>query len=213
MNVFFWYHQRRMLNAMVQNQWVEAESHTRSLLDKQGPSMGLEYNLAVVLLGQERFEEASRTLFLAIERYGESLRLCRLLADIQYVRGNRNEAIQWYQKTLDDNPQGKELHLVTARLDLLLDETRFHRIQETLQGIGEAREQLEKNPQRAFVLYQAIAEADPTHVEALNNLGTLYLNSFNNPLAAVEAFSQVLALVDNPGAARNLAKAKKEAKV
>ncbi|AEV29813.1 hypothetical protein SpiGrapes_2026 [Sphaerochaeta pleomorpha str. Grapes] len=210
MNVLGWYHQRRMLNAMVQNQWTEAETHIRKLLVLQGKSMGLEYNLAVVLLGLEQNEEAFQMLLSCVERYGESLRLCRLLGDIQYGRGNREDSIHWYSLALSDNPTEKEKRLLSLRLELLFDSKRFFMIQEKLASLPEARTCLETDPQKAFSLYKEIAEADPTHVESLNNLGTLFLNEYKDPLAAEEKFSQVLELVDNSGAARNLAKAKKE---
>jgi tetratricopeptide (TPR) repeat protein len=199
-----------MLNAMVQNQWPEAETHIRKLLDLQGKTMGLEYNLAVVLLGLEHLEEAFVLLVSCVERYGESLRLCRLLGDIQYVRGNGKDASHWYTAALNDKPSDKEERLLTMRLDLLSDDARYSLIQKRLTTLDEARSCLETDPKKALALYQAIAEADPTHVESLNNLGTLYLNEFKDPLVAEAKFSQVLALVDNPGAARNLAKAKKE---
>lgn len=46
-----WYYQRRMLNAMVQNKWEEAENFTLKLINHEGPSMGLHYNLALIALG------------------------------------------------------------------------------------------------------------------------------------------------------------------
>jgi tetratricopeptide (TPR) repeat protein len=202
-----------MLNAMVQNQWVEAETHIRKLLALQGASMGLQYNLAVVLLGKEQLEEAFKILVSCTETYGESLRLCRLLGDVQYVRGERVDAIHWYSLAMQDNPQEKEHRLILMRLGLLSDEPRFSLIQEKLATLVEARSFLEKDPLKAFSLYKDLADADPTHVEALNNLGSLYLNEYKDPVAAEEKFAQVLQLVDNQGAARNLAKAKKERQV
>jgi tetratricopeptide (TPR) repeat protein len=202
-----------MLNAMVQNQWGEAETHIRKLLVLQGDSMGLQYNLAVVLLGKEQLEEAFKILVSCTEQYGESLRLCRLLGDVQYVRGERLDALHWYSLALQDNPKEKEQRLIMVRLDLLKDEARFSLIQEKLATLFEARSSLEKDPRKALSLYKDLAEADPTHVEALNNLGSLYLNVYKDPVAAEEKFTQVLRLVDNQGAARNLAKAKKERQV
>lgn len=195
---------------MVQNQWNVAEAHIRKLLVLQGKTMGLEYNLAVVLLGLEQSEEAYQVLLSCVQRYGESLRLCRLLGDIQYVRGSREDAMHWYSIALGDDPPRKEKRLLSIRMELLSDTKRFSLIQERLASLSEARSCLEADPQKAFALYQGIAEADPTHVESLNNLGTLYLNEYKDPLAAEKKFSQVLELVDNNGAARNLAKAKKE---
>jgi tetratricopeptide (TPR) repeat protein len=64
-------------------------------------------------------------------------------------------------------------------------------------------------PDQALALYLRVVEDDPSHVEALNNLGSLYLDEFDDAKKAEYYFEQVLELVDSSAAAKNLAKARK----
>ena len=208
MDPIAWYYQRRSLNAMVQNNWKEAERFLLKQIAHQGYSMGLHYNLALIYLGQERKKEAYETLLACVDTYGESLRLCRMLGDIQYMTGERIEAVRWYTSALADSPNEKETKLITARLLVLADENRYHQVLENQKWVEQARALLEKEPEQALELYLRVVEDDPTHVEALNNLGTLYLDVLHDARKAESYFTQVLELVDSSAAARNLAKAR-----
>lgn len=209
MDPIHWYHQRRMLNAMVQHRWTEAEHHTRKLMHHSGPSMGLEYNLALIALGQKREQQAYDQLVETVARYGESLRLCRLLGDISYLRGDGQSAVRWYAAAKEDDPPSKELALINLRLQLLEDPLRFEKALGAYKMLDQANSLSEENPKKAVELYQLCIDADSTCVEAANGLGCLLLDHFQDAAGAVSAFTHVLSLVDNPGAAKNLARAKK----
>ncbi|MDY0288872.1 MAG: tetratricopeptide repeat protein [Sphaerochaeta sp.] len=210
MDPIAWYYQRRTLNAMVQNRWQEAERFMLKQIARQGSSMGLQYNLALIYLGQERKDEAYETLLACSEMYGESLRLCRMLGDIQYIHGDRLDALAWYNTALKDSPDEKEANLITQRVQILLDEQRYQRVLANHADVELARLLFASKPEQALELYLRVVEDDPTHVEALNNLGSLYLDEFHDAPEAEACFVEVLALVDSSAAARNLAKARKE---
>ncbi len=209
MNLIRWYYQRRMLNAMVQNRWEEAERFTRRLISHEGPSLGLQYNMALIALGSGNREEAYTLLSEAVNRYGESLRLCRLLGDIAYLRGERKHAERWYTAALQDNPPEKERHLMRLRLDLLASQQKYTKALAACDLLPEAQNLIESDPEKARSLYQRIVADDPSQAEAWNNLGHLALEHFSDRTSAVEAFSRTIELVDHQGAARNLARAKK----
>ena len=207
-----WYYQRRSLNAMVQNKWEEAEKFLLKQITHKGPSMGLQYNLALIYLGQERKQDAYETLLSCVDTYGESLRLCRMLGDIHYMQGKRLDALRWYTAALADDPNEKEFNLITQRVAVLGDESRYVRVLKNLEDVEQARLVFSTKPEQALKLYLRVVADDPTHVEALNNLGSLYLDEFNDAKKAESYFVQVLELVDSSAAAKNLAKARKAKK-
>ena len=209
MDPIAWYYQRRTLNAMVQNRWDEAECFILKQIARQGISMGLQYNLSLIYLGQERKQEAYDTLLSCVDAYGESLRLCRMLGDIQYIQGERLGALKWYKKALSDSPDEKEAHLISQRVLVLGDEQRYQRVLTNQADVEQARSVFTSNPDEALELYLRVVGDDPTHVEALNNLGSLYLDEFQEAKKAESYFVQVLELVDSSAAAKNLAKARK----
>ena len=204
-----WYYQRRMLNAMVQNKWEEAESFTHKLINHEGPSMGLHYNLALIALGSGDKEKAYDVLVKAVLRYGESLRLCRLLGDIAYLSGKGEEAIHWYASALADDPSEKEEYLMRLRLDLLSSEKNYTKVLDACALLSEAEKRMVSDPEDARSLYERIVKEDPSQAEAWNNLGCLALDHFNDKRSAIEFFTRTLELVDHQGAAKNLARARK----
>ncbi len=209
MDPIAWYYQRRSLNAMVQNKWEEAEGFLLKQIARQGSSMGLQYNLALIYLGQERMQEAYDTLLNCADTYGESLRLTRMLGDIQYIHGKRLDALKWYKAALEDNPDDKEARLIAQRVLVLEDEDRYQRVLANQADVEQARSVFSTKPDQALALYLRVVEDDPSHVEALNNLGSLYLDEFDDAKKAEYYFEQVLELVDSSAAAKNLAKARK----
>lgn len=209
MDLFKWYYQRRMLNAMVQASWDEAERYAQKLAGRSGLSMGLQYNLALIALGGGRTHDAYDLAERALLRYGESLRLCRLLGDISYLEGERDQALSWYTLALDGDPVEKERHLITTRLNILGDEGRYRLAHEVRDLLHQANSMMEEHPDEAKQLYLEVVDKDPTQVEALNNLGVLALEYDKDANRAIEWFTAVLSFVDHHGAGRNLAKARK----
>ncbi len=204
-----WYYQRRMLNAMVQSKWEEADQFTHKLINHEGPSMGLHYNLALIALGSGDKEKAYDVLVKAVLRYGESLRLCRLLGDIAYLSGKGEEAIHWYASALDDEPTEKEEYLIKLRLELLSSADRYVKALEASSLLTQAQELFKSDYEGARSLYERIVKDDPSQAEAWNNLGCLALDHFNDKQSAIEAFTRTLELVDHQAAAKNLARARK----
>ncbi|HKL58729.1 MAG TPA: tetratricopeptide repeat protein [Sphaerochaeta sp.] len=209
MDPIAWYYQRRSLNAMVQNKWEEAEGFLLKQIAREGSSMGLQYNLALIYLGQERMQEAYDTLLNCADTYGESLRLTRMLGDIQYIHGKRLDALKWYKAALEDSPDAKEAKLISLRVLVLEDEQRYQKVLANQADVEQARLLFSTKPDQALALYLRVVEDDPSHVEALNNLGSLYLDEFDDAKRAESYFEQVLELVDSTAAAKNLAKARK----
>ena len=210
MDPIAWYYQRRSLNAMMQNKWEEAERFLLKQIAHKGTSLGLQYNLALIHLGQGRKQDAYDTLLACSDTYGESLRLCRMLGDIQYMHGKRLDAIRWYATALGDDPGEKEATLISKRIAVLEDEARYQRVLANQEDVELARSLFTTKPKKALELYLNVVTDDPTHVEALNNLGSLYLDELHDAKKAEVYFMKVLALVDSSAAARNLAKARKE---
>nr|WP_319473282.1 tetratricopeptide repeat protein [uncultured Sphaerochaeta sp.] len=204
-----WYYQRRMLNAMVQNKWEEAEGFTHKLINHEGPSMGLHYNLALIALGSGDKDKAYDVLVKAVLRYGESLRLCRLLGDIAYLSGKGEEAMHWYASALADEPNEKEEYLIKLRLELLSSEKNYTKALDACALLPDAEKLLVSDPEDARSLYERIVSDDPSQAEAWNNLGCLALDHFNDKRSAIEFFTRTLELVDHQGAAKNLARARK----
>ncbi|ADK82390.1 tetratricopeptide repeat protein [Sediminispirochaeta smaragdinae] len=204
------YYERRTLNAMVQSQWAEAERYLLKMMKRRPGVLGLNYNMGVVLLAQKKFDQAEALLTQSIDRFGRSLRLCRLLADIYYYWGKGSSAVSWYHKALEEEPAEKEKKLIQLRLKLLKDEARYSHIAENARLVEEARSLMKSDPAKALELYLEAAEYDPSDIESLNNIGSLYMNHMHQSDKAAAFFRKVLDLVDNQAVAGNLLKAEKE---
>lgn len=209
MDILSWYYQRRMLNALVQNSFNEADRYLTKLIGRKGTSLGLLYNQALILLGKGEPKQAYQVLLDTVDIYGESLRLCRLLGDIAYGSGRREDAFSWYSKAEEDNPLEKERRFIRIRLGILSNPSNYAKVMTLLPTMPAAHSLMESDPNKAFQIYTDLIEYDPTQVEALNNLGVLELERFKQPEKAQAYFARVLSLVDHQGAARNLAKARK----
>ncbi|MCF7940682.1 MAG: tetratricopeptide repeat protein [Spirochaetia bacterium] len=211
MNLLDRYYQRRALNAMVEEKWVEAERFLKRQMNGKPPMMGLTYNLGLCLLAQQRYEEAEQLFLASIERYGESLRLCRILGDLYYLWGRREDAHRWYEAAFADDPADPERQLIAERIRLTGEQECFDRVLESVELVIRARECFTEDPEQALGLYQKAADYDPTNIEALNNIGSIYFDHTQDPRTAATYFIKVLRLAHHQGAVKNLEKAEKAA--
>jgi len=204
------YYQRRALNAMVSGDWSMAESFFKKMMQRQTPSLGLEYNLGLVYLAQENFVKAEAVFNSCVNSYGKSLRLCRVLGDLYFLWGKREMALTWYQDALMDSPEEKEERLIKIRIKIVDNEKSYQQVLAMNPLVREARSLMDSDYQKAKILYEQILVADPANIEAMNNLGSIHMNELDDPSTASNYFSKVLELVENQAAIINLKKARKE---
>jgi len=209
-NLLNFYYQRRALNAMVQEQWESAEKYLKKIQQHHPVAFGIKYNLGLVSLAREKFEEAETIFTETIDQYGENFQLCRVLGDLYYFWGKREKSRQWYMAAIEKRPRGKERKLISIRLGLVADDKLFGKVQAGLNTLQTARACMNNDPGRAIKVYQEIIAVDPSNIEALNNVGSLYMDEYNDPETAIKYFDKVSSLVDNPAAIRNLVKARAE---
>ncbi len=210
MGVMEMYYQRRALNAMVSGDWSMAESFFKKMMQRQTPSLGLEYNLGLVYLAQENFVKAEAVFNSCVNSYGKSLRLCRVLGDLYFLWGKRELALTWYQDALMDSPEEKEERLIKIRVKIVDNEKSYQQVLAMNPLVREARSLMDSDYQKAKILYEQILVADPANIEAMNNLGSIHMNELDDPSTASNYFSKVLELVENQAAIINLKKARKE---
>jgi tetratricopeptide (TPR) repeat protein len=191
------YYERKAYRAMQQDIWDQAEKYLRLLLDMNESNMGFRYNLGVCLLAQKKFEEAEQLFLGNVERYGESLRTCRVLGDLYYEWNDREQALEWYQKAIEDNPDRREKKLLRSRISICESPEKFDRVSQAFSLAEEARKLKSTQPEKSLELYKRAAKADPTHVEALNAVGGLLLEHYKEPESALKYLRQVDKLVNS----------------
>lgn len=202
-------YEKKALKAMKHDQWDTAETYLRKLLEMHETNMGLQYNLGVCLLAQQKFEEAEGLFLANVEAYGESLRTCRILGDLYYEWGDAQKALEWYAKALEDDPDVKEKRLLNARIAVCRNPDVFNRAYTSFELAKKARAMRKQNPQESLALYEKAAKADETHVEALNAAGELLLEYKKDPDQALRYFKKVEKLVYSPQLADTMRKAQR----
>lgn len=201
--------ERKALKAMKEDQWDTAERYLRKLLELYETNMGLQYNLGVCLLAQNKFEEAEGLFLANVEAYGESLRTCRILGDLYYEWKEAQKALEWYSKALEDEPDAKEKRLLNARIAVCRNPDLYKRAYSSFELAKRARSMRKQKPQESLELYEKAAKADETHVEALNAAGELLLDYKKDPEQALRYFKKAEKLVYSPQLSDKMRKAQR----
>jgi tetratricopeptide (TPR) repeat protein len=207
-------HHKRAREAFAAGDLERAE-HYFALLSRDYPqTRGFARSLALIRRSLGKFEDA-RSFFLAdIEENGESADRYGELAELEYQAGNRDAAAQYYRelvRMVEESATGEGeflLELARKRIDICEHPDRYASARRAKELFREALASLrEQQHDRALRYLRATVEADPTHFQALNNLGVLLLNIEEDPKAAVEVFEQAAELSPSESIRGNLERA------
>ena len=200
--LFFW--TRFAFNALVSEDFERAGSYFEKIRNRCPDRMGTRYNLGLACLGMERFEEAEGAFSGEIRRFGESPERVRALGDLYYIWGKGEQAHACYRKVTGMQPSP----LLEERVALLEREDGPERIRKAHSTFKEGVEAMKGgHGERAIREFRKTVDFDPTHFQALNNLGTLFLDK-GEAAAAVGWFEAALALAEMRPVRENLLRAR-----
>lgn len=203
-------YERFGLNAYISGDYDKAERWFRKLEAKEPESITALRNLGVILMAKGDAEGAERYLLREEKIYGRSFNRHAALADIAYARGKRREAQKRYAAALAEPecaPGGSAeaaRPMMEKRLALCADEVTFERTREAMKAFTEAQSLRERGDYEAAIAkFRRSAELDETNWPALNNIGTIYLNTMKKGAEAAAVFERAFAISRNPQIARN----------
>ena len=212
------FYERFGLNAYVSGDYVKAEKWFRKLEAREPDSISVLRNLGVILMAKGDAEGAERYLLKEEKLYGRSFHRHAALADIAYARGKRREAGKRYALALAEpecSPGGKgesARSLMEKRLAICGSEEGFAKSRRSMQIFEDAQASRDRGDfEKAIGEFLQSAELDETNWPALNNAGSIYLNTLRRPAEAVVMFEKAFVISRNLQIARNLELAKRAA--
>jgi len=197
-------------NAYISGNYDKAERWFRKLEAKEPDSIAALRNLGVILMAQGDAEGAERYILKEEKIYGRSFNRHAALADIAYARGKRREAQKRYAAALAEPecaPGGSAeaaRPMMEKRCAFCADEVAFERTREAMRAFLEAQELRQRGDYEAAIeAFRRSFELDETNWPALNNIGTIYLNTLKRGHEAAAAFEQAFRISRNAQIARN----------
>lgn len=203
-------YERLGLNAYIQGEPEKALAWFRRLEAVEPDSIRVLRNIGVILLSCGDAPGAEDYLLREERLYGESLHRHSALADIAFARGRREDAARRYAAALSDPdlaPEGRsgQRGFILKRLELCRDPAAFEAAARGAAIFAQAESARDSGDvDRAMALFEEAAALDPTHWPALNNAGTLALNSVGDAARALTLFERAYALAQSAQVARNV---------
>lgn len=214
-----WYLRRGGLNALADGAYEEAAETFRRLLEINGQDATARHNLGLAALGRDDFAEAERCFLENLERLGDHYPRLRALADLYYVWGKREKAGEFYRRALKElqggtpgrgegaSPYAGAKPLLEQRIAATETDAAFEAVREADRAYrAGVAAQDEDDPGAAVSEFRRAVEADPSHVLAWNNLGTILMNQREDFAGAEAAFSTGLSYEPVPILQANLQK-------
>jgi Flp pilus assembly protein TadD len=205
------FEERLGLNAYVQGDYEKALKWFRKLEESEPDSIRVLRNLGVILLASGDSAGAKSYLLKEEKLYGPSYHRHSALADLAYASGERKEAARRYALALaepeaaDDGPAAAMRPMLEARLAIAQDAAAFEKSGRAMDRFKEGEKAREAgDAQGAVSLFEEAVALDPTAWPALNNAGTILLNTLGEAEKARSFFDRALALSRSPQVARNL---------
>lgn len=201
---------RRAFNAYAAGDFEKARRLFARLLQAQPEAAGMRHNLALTHIALGDYDEAEELLLTELENFGEYYPRVRVLADLYYAAGKREQSRQFYGRSLEGEAPEEDVALIRKRIEITSDADAFATVMQAHDAFANGNRLMdEKRWQEAIEEFVRSAECDETNVHALNNAGTIYLNNLENPAAAVDCFRRALRWAKLPWVVRNLEQAEK----
>lgn len=201
---------RRALTAYSTGDFEKARRLFRRLLETQPETAGMRHNLALSHIALGDYDEAEQLLLTELENYGEYYPRLRVLADLYYAAGEQDRSLEFYRRSLECDAPEQDVELIRKRIEITSEPDVFAAVMRAHTAFEKGNKLMaEQRWHEAIEEFVHAAECDETNVHALNNAGTIYLNSLENPAAAVDCFHRALRWSKLPWIVRNLEQAEK----
>ena len=196
------YHIRMAMNGFITSDMEQAERHFEKALALHPYDDGISYNLAVVKIGRGDYEAAEGILLDGLARLRDPYQMQRTLADLYYLWGKRDQALEYY--TACRKQRRGEGELLRLRAEICRDEQAFSQAVEAASLYQRAVSIMQSDPHQAREMLLQVVRLDPSHYLALNNIGTIHMNVLNDYEGARSYFLQSVALSEQPMVRKNL---------
>jgi len=205
-----WLYGRLALNYMTAGKSEKAEIWYKRLKSLEPESLAVLHNLGVICISLKKFDEAEKYLLREIELYGDSDIRYRILGDLYYNSGRRENAGKAYGKslTLLQNGIGDKSteRFLRRRIKQCKEISHYTKAMDGARYYEEGMALYSKGDYvKAFELYQKAVECDNASYIALNAAGTVLMNSIKDYENARTFFLKALELADIPLIQGNLA--------
>lgn len=196
-------YERMGLNAYALGDYDKAERWMARLSRSEGESMRVLRNLGVVRMARGDFAGARRYLEREERLYGETPERHRVLGDLAYAAGVRDEAVKRYASAR--KTAGDDRSLLDERLAICRNEDRFGASRESARVFSEA-ESLRASGRTAEALayFLKAGDLDPTNWPAFNNAGVILLAQEDGAERARDCFVRAATCVRLPAVQENL---------
>lgn len=200
--------ERKGFNALSGGDYRTAIGAFQAIMERDGDRRGTRHNLGLAYLGSQEFEKAETCFLEDLELLGEYFPRIKVLGDLYYIWGKREEANRWYLRALKQDEPAAPGDLLRKRVQQTESEEAFSPVREADEAYRRGVEALRRDSYReALPEFQKAAKLNPTHVLAWNNAGSVLMNNFGDPEAARKAFQQGIEMEPLPILQMNLQKA------
>ncbi len=201
--------QRLAFNNLVMGNYFKAEKYFRRIHRYAPSQAGFEYNIGLVNLAQSNYEKAESFFNKDITIYGESYDRTRVMGDLYYIWGKREQAGEWYRKALTDCDSTVDNNLLTMRIQKCNSKKAFENVQNSHILYNKGNEFLKgKKYKEAMEAFSAAVEQDNTNFQALNNKGSILMNNFKKYEDSLDCFKKALSMSSLPAISINIKKAR-----
>jgi len=205
-----WLYGRMALNYMTAGKTEKAEKWYKRLERLEPESLAVLHNLGVICISLKKFDKAERYLLREIELYGDSDIRYRVLGDLYYNSGKRENAGKAYGKALtllqENSGEKSTERFLRRRIKQCKEKSSYTKAIDGVRYYEEGIALYTKGDYiKAFNLYEKAVECDNTSFMALNAAGTVLMNSIKDYEKARIFFLKALELADIPLIQGNLA--------
>jgi len=200
--------ERKGFNALSGGDYRAAVDSFTEILRREPSRTGTRHNLGLAYLGLEEFEKAEQCFLKDLELLGDYFPRLKVLGDLYYIWGKREEANRWYRRALEEKEAKQSEKLLSQRLRQTESAEAFEKVRQADEAYRRGVEFLKADSsQEALDSFRAAAQLNPTHVLAWNNQGTVLMNNFDAPGEARKAFEAGIEMEPLPILQMNLQKA------
>lgn len=200
--------ERKGFNALSSGDYQVAVQAFTQILEREPSRRGTRHNLGLAYLGGEEFEKAEACFLKDLEMLGEYFPRIKVLGDLYYIWGNREQAHRWYKRAYEEKEAIQVENLLRARIEQTESADRFEKARTADGAYRKGVEALMRDAhEEALTHFRRATELNPTHTLAWNNAGSILLNNLGAPEEARKAFEAGLQMEPLPLLQMNLQKA------
>jgi len=198
-------------NALGSQHYVKAAKYFRKIAAAFATERGVNYNLAISLIGMRAYTEAIDCLLLELKVSGELYNVLLALGEVCFIQGERDNARSYLTAALNKATQSDDTSRLQQMLKNLAEVETYQRIMHGRQLFEQGVSEMDAgNFDEARSLYYQSLCYDEQNALIYNNLGVIALNQDRDSQEAAQYFNKALEYEELPLFRMNLRKASKD---